>query len=179
VKESEIVFGVALAASGEPPRVTKPCEEPLDFPAPEVSTQRPAVLQGSALTVVFVRDDELDFSSHREIQTHSIAVVSLIGNQALGLGLLREVVEDFVDKGNFVRGGAVDGKGDWKTMTVDHCHPLRTFAAFGFTHKTPPFFAEAKLPSIKHSSQSSLPRASKSSSNARRTFRSVPSRHHF
>jgi hypothetical protein len=53
------------------------------------------------------------------------------------------------------------------TLAVDHHHPLRTLAAFGFSDARAPFFAEAKEPSAKVSSQSSLPAASSSPRNAR------------
>jgi hypothetical protein len=52
-------------------------------------------------------------------------------------------------------------------LAVCHHHPLRTFAAFGFTHAEPPFLALAKLPSINTSSQLSLPCSSNSQSKRR------------
>jgi hypothetical protein len=44
------------------------------------------------------------------------------------------------------------------TLAVDHHHPLRSLAFFGFSHAVAPFFAGAKLPSMKHSLQSNWPR---------------------
>ena len=55
--------------------------------------------------------------------------------------------------------GRCRGKGasNRNTLAVDHHHPLRSFAPFGRANKGPPFFAGAKLPSIKASCQSSAP----------------------
>jgi hypothetical protein len=56
-------------------------------------------------------------------------------------------------------------------LAACHHHPLRTFAAFGFTDAVAPFFAGAKEPSAKVSSQSNRPRSSSSP----RNFRHNPS----
>ena len=59
-------------------------------------------------------------------------------------------------------------------MAVCHSHDLRTFAPLGLSHAEPPFFATTKVPSIKHSDRSSLPRFRRSSANASNTALSVP-----
>src|SRR5262249_44740748 len=43
------------------------------------------------------------------------------------------------------------------SLTIDHHHPLRTLATLGFADAIAPFFAGAKDPSAKHSSQSRRP----------------------
>jgi hypothetical protein len=52
-------------------------------------------------------------------------------------------------------------------LAVDHHHPLRAFAPFGWADAFAPFFAEAKLPSTNASDQSIWPFASSSARNAR------------
>jgi hypothetical protein len=52
------------------------------------------------------------------------------------------------------------------TLAVDHHHPLRALAPFGWADAFAPFFAGAKLPSINASDQSSCPLWSSSARNA-------------
>jgi hypothetical protein len=72
--------------------------------------------------------------------------------------------------------GHVDG--DRKTSAVCHCHELRTLAPLGRTHAEPPFFATTKVPSMKHSLRSSLPRSRRSSANTCRIRANTPVRDH-
>jgi hypothetical protein len=53
------------------------------------------------------------------------------------------------------------------TLAVDHHHPLRALAPFGWADAFAPFFAGAKLPSANASDQSIWPFASSSARNAR------------
>jgi hypothetical protein len=68
--------------------------------------------------------------------------------------------------------------GDRKTMAVCHSHDLRTFAPLGLSHAEPPFFATTKVPSMKHSDRSSLPRLRKSSAKVSSTDFNVPDSTH-
>jgi hypothetical protein len=70
------------------------------------------------------------------------------------------------------RGGT---RGERKTKTVCHGHELRTFAPLSFPHASAPFLATTKVPSIKHSDRSSLPRPLRSRANASRIRSYVPS----
>ncbi len=56
-----------------------------------------------------------------------------------------------------MRRNAFDAYSDRKTTAVCKGHDLHPLAALGFSNASPPFFAGAKLPSIKHSATSSLP----------------------
>jgi hypothetical protein len=55
----------------------------------------------------------------------------------------------------------------WNTLTVDHHHPLCSLAFLSFPDSRAPFFAAAKLPSIKASVQSRICLLSSSARNAR------------
>lgn len=72
--------------------------------------------------------------------------------------------------------GRCRGKGasNRNTLAVDRHHPLRSFAPFGRTNKGPPFFAGAKLPSIKASCQSSAPFLSSMEKNFLQTSSQTP-----
>jgi hypothetical protein len=64
------------------------------------------------------------------------------------------------------------------TRAIDQKHPLRTLPSLCLPDLEPPFFAGAKLPSAKHSSQRSFSRSFKSARKARHMLSSVPSSSH-
>jgi hypothetical protein len=76
--------------------------------------------------------------------------------------------------------GRCRGKGasNRNTLAVDHHHPLRSFAPFGRPNSGPPFFAGAKLPSIKASCQSSAPFSSSMERNFLQTSSQTPCSSH-
>jgi hypothetical protein len=73
------------------------------------------------------------------------------------------------------RGRRFEGNSQRKTLAIDQYHPLCTLTPLGFSDGRPPFLAEAKLPSTKHSSHLIFCRSESSLSNARQSIRSVPS----
>jgi hypothetical protein len=77
-----------------------------------------------------------------------------------------------------VRGCRDNGASQRNTFAVDHHHPLRTFAPFGVSNPKAPFFAGAKDPSIKASSQSKRDFWSRSAKNLRHTSSQTPSSSH-
>jgi hypothetical protein len=60
-------------------------------------------------------------------------------------------------------------------LAIDHHHPLCTVAPLGLSDSSAPFFAEAKLPSIKASLQSSSPFRFNSPRNERQIVSQTPS----
>ena len=60
------------------------------------------------------------------------------------------------------------------TLTIDHHHPLRSFAPFGFADSEAPFLAGAKLPSTKAFSQSRRPCSSSCLRNVRQISSHIP-----
>jgi len=166
---------VVLATGREAPEIAQPREKTLDLPTPPIASQWTAVL-GEVAPIPSVWCDELDAKLVSHSVVERVAIKRFVPNHPSGSSA-GDRADDFFDQGDLRGRGAVDGKTDWKTMTVDHCHPLRTFAAFGLTNSGPPFFADAKLPSTNDSSRSNLPRFSRSSRSARRIWASVPSRH--
>ena len=84
-------------------------------------------------------------------------------------------IEGRSDEGNLARRSRGCTRGERKTKTVCHCHKLRTFAPLGWSHTSAPFLATTKVPSMKHSDRSSLPRSFKSRASASRMRLNVPS----
>jgi hypothetical protein len=72
--------------------------------------------------------------------------------------------------------GRCRGKGasQRNTLAVRHHHPLRAFAPSGFPDAGPPFFAGAKLASMKASCQSKAPLASSWAKKARQISSHTP-----
>jgi hypothetical protein len=60
------------------------------------------------------------------------------------------------------------------TVAIDHHHPLCTLAPLGFSDSSAPFFAEAKLPSMKASLQSNSPFRFNSPRKARQMVSQTP-----
>ncbi len=69
--------------------------------------------------------------------------------------------------------------GDRKTIAVCHCHDLGPFPTFRRSNVWTPFFAPAKVASIKHSDKSILPLLRRSSANAFNSVSMTPSATHF
>src|ERR1700722_17568790 len=67
-----------------------------------------------------------------------------------------------------MRCGAFDANEHWKTLAICHGHDLGSFAAFGFTNLQAPFFAGAKLASMKASRTSIAPLSFKSKASTSR-----------
>lgn len=65
-----------------------------------------------------------------------------------------DVLKRRLDQCDFPRRGRVEVGCQRNSLAIDHHHPLCTLSAFGLSDAEPPFLAEAKLPSAKHSSQS-------------------------
>jgi len=58
--ESGIVVNVAIPSSHDTLKFIKPGKKPLDFPSPAESSQRPAVLRGSSLTIALMQRNHLN-----------------------------------------------------------------------------------------------------------------------
>lgn len=69
--------------------------------------------------------------------------------------------------------------GDRKTIAVCHCHDLGPFPTTRRSNVWTPFFAPAKVASIKHSERSILPLLRRSSAKAFRRVSMTPSETHF
>ena len=149
-----------------------PCEGSLHLVPFSVSLTHAFVLTPFFLPVLSVGREERDTPLSQSFPQW-VAIVSFIGNQPFGSSFWTASSSDFdlfeclVDKGDFCRRGRVDMASKWNTLTVDHHHPLRSFAPLGLSDSRAPFFAGAKLPSINASSQSRICFSSRSAKNDR------------
>jgi hypothetical protein len=169
MKKRAIHFDAPIVTDQKSAEVAEPRESSLDLPASSVSPQFPAVLQNGFGAVGPVWADQVDTPLFQAIPQR-IRVGGLVVNQSrrFATGSPTAISRDghttqrFLDERDFVGGGRVQELSKRNTLAVDHHHPLRTLAAFGFSDALAPFFAGAKEPSAKVSCQSSLPAASSS-----------------
>ena len=159
-------------------KILQPREQSFDFPAAFVSPQFASVLRFCSFAIRLVRRNQFNSEICSQLFVERIRVVCFIANQTLGRVVGEPFKQSFSDKFDFMRRSRLRVDGDRKTRTICHCHELRAFAPLGFSHFAAPFFATIKVPSIKHSDKSSLPRESKSSAKVSSTPLSRPSLTH-
>jgi len=159
-------------------KVLKPCEEAFDLPASLVATQRTAILSGGLTPIAFVRSDHLHASFFGQTSVQGIAVVGFVANQTLGKFVQKTGLQRRVNKGHFMRASAGCANGERKTASVCKAHDFGSFAPFGLAHTIAPFFAGAKVPSIKPSLRSMPPRSRRSSARAVRILAKTPNSVH-
>ncbi len=175
----------AIPAHNQAPEVAQPSKGSLDFPPPAVASEFPAILPLGLFPISPMRADQLNLPGFQPL-SQRITVVGLVGDQSPH-ALARpapaptrhlHLLKGLFDQLHFRRRGRSQCASKRNTLAVDHHHPLRTFAALGLADTEPPFFAGAKLPSAKVSSQSKYWRSSSSASKARQTSSQIPSSSH-
>ncbi len=170
----------------QPPAPAQPRERALHDPAPTIPPQLAAILMGRVRMVLQCRDDRLD-PALRQACPQPIAVVTTVQHQPVRLRprATRAMRPPYLDRGEglleellLARTGRVQVCSQRSTRAIDQKHPLGTFALLGLADPGAPFFAGAKLPSPKHSSQRTFSASFRSARNARHSASSVPSSSH-
>jgi hypothetical protein len=153
----------------------------LHDPAAFIAPQFASILVSPAPVASPIRRNQLDAALAKPL-AQRIGIIPAVGDHAPGLlarTALRPGDTDFVERGfrkrNFCRRGTFQPNSQRKTLTVDQYHPLCALAALGFTDGGAPFFAGAKLPSRKHSSQCRRASASSTPSKVRQASNQTPS----
>ena len=181
------VIDGTLIANDQSSEVLNPGVGPLHDPAMPVAPQTAAVLVGGLPVIATGRNDRLDAPPGQTL-TDGVAVIPFIGHQALGalpgtpspMGAAHmERFQNGREKLRFRRGRRVHVKSERSTRAINQYHKLRSLPALCFAHFEPPFFAEAKVPSTKHSFHWMWSRSCSWARKARHTFSNVPSRAHF
>src|SRR5579859_3289066 len=170
---------MSLVAHDESSEVLEPSEEPLDLPTSLVATKASPIfeLPTSSTTSLDVRRDETN-ALLEKLRIERIAVVGLVADERVRQLTHEPLFDHLLDELGFVGRSASNANGERKTRAVCDCHDLGPLAALGFADAEPPFLAPAKVPSMKVSERSGLPRTCSSSARARRIDRSVPLRRH-
>lgn len=176
MKKAPIYSQYAVITHGQASEKSQPRIGALDFPAPFVAPQFASIRIRLRLLVLPIGSNQLNASSFQPAPQR-IAIISLVGYDALrALSRPTPRAWDF-DLGErrfgqrgFVRGCRRQENSQRNTLAISQNHPLGTLAPLGFSHGQAPFFAEAKLPSKKVSSQRSRPRRSSCDSKLRPIF---------
>ena len=159
------------------PKVLQPRKQPFNLPAAFITTKFSAVLCFCFPAVGFMRRNQIN-TAFRQLCVQRIRIIGFVINHQLWSLVGEAFTNGLLDQFDFVRRSTRCVNGERKTKAICHCHELRTFTPLGFSDREAPFLAETKVPSIKHSDKSSLPRVSKSSAKVSRTFRNRPSLTH-
>ena len=119
------------------------------------SASASSVLERRPLPSSTVRADKLPADPFHQ-PPQPVGIEGFVGDEPAGQpsGLRVHVGEGRDDQLHL--GGRCGGKGasHRKTLSVRHHHPLRSLSLLGLSDAEPPFLAGAKLPPMKHSSQS-------------------------
>jgi hypothetical protein len=166
MEKAQIHSNQALITDYQPAKIPQPGEGPLNFPSVTVS-----LFDFGRRFFIFavpaIRDQKAN-SFACQADPQFVRIISLIANEALGpaLGTPTTLPGHFDGLQSGLRQlyflGRCRGNGasQRNTLAVDHHHPLRAFAAPGFPDSGAPFFAGAKLASMKASCQSKAPSVS-------------------
>ena len=183
MKEAAVSLDEAFVSNQQSSEPSDPGKGPFDDPAMGITAQFTAILMSRSGVAASCRDDGLDASSLQRA-SHLVAVVSPIQNEAIWVAAWPSWAvrprhgnggESLVEERDLRRGRRVQVCSQRSTLAIDQKHPLRTFASLRLPDPSAPFFAGAKLPSPKHSSQRNFSRSFKSARSARHIASSVPS----
>lgn len=161
----------------DPSKVLQPSKQAFNLPAVSIAPQRSSILRARFLAIGLVGSDQFDPLFAQSL-VQRITVVSPISDQFSRTLLGKTACERSFDQSDFMRRSTFNGYGDRKTSAICHCHELCTLAPLGLSHPSTPFFAMTKVPSMKHSVKSSLPRSLTSRTSARSTCSNTPARTH-
>jgi hypothetical protein len=181
VKEGSIHINFSLMPYQQAAIITKPSEGSFNFPTLTVTSEFSSILHFRLFSVVAMWNDKINFKLFEPFSKWItvIAFVTYKSQRTLFRAATAIARHFYRFKGLFGERdfcGRCRGKGasQRNTLAVDHHHPLRSFAPFGRPNSGPPFFAGAKLPSIKASCQSSAPFSSSMDKNLRQTSSQTP-----
>jgi hypothetical protein len=185
MKERLIHSNLSFPTDDQSTEILQPCKSPLNGPSSLVSPQFASILIFLFLIIFSIRADQFNASFSQSF-TKRIAVVSFVSDNpnwifsgttsplSRNCNLLNRRFQQF----HLTRRGRIEMSTERDSLAIDHHHPLRTFSAFGLSNTLAPFFAEAKLPSAKVSSQSNWLCSSSSDKNLRQILSQTPCSSH-
>ena len=153
-------------ANNKSTKILKPSKEAFDFPSFPISLQGSTILSGGFSAIASMWCDHLNATFLCQSLVKFITIISSITNDFFRDILKKTGIKSLVNKRYFMRASTGCANGDRKTASVCKAHNFGSFAPFGLAHTIAPFFAGAKVPSIKPSLRSMPPRSFKSWANA-------------
>ena len=173
----EIIHSIVLPPSRYSAKIVQPCKKSLHFPPPLISPEFTAILCLLFSTVIAVWCDHA-YPTLPHFCIQFITVICFITYQSSWTSFEKSAINCFLNQFRFVRRSAVDMYGERKTIAVCNCHDLGPFSSLSFANEKPPFLAPAKVPSMKHSDRSILPRDRKSSARLHKILSITPASPH-
>jgi hypothetical protein len=164
---------IVLIAIGYMSKAIKPSEKTLHLPSSLITSQRASILPVAFNAIISVWGNHL-YPLLLKLLIQTVAIVSPVTNQSYRLISSKSRSNRLSNQGNFMWRSAFFVDGDRKTSAVCNCHEFRTLSPLCFTNAESPFFAGIKVPSMKHSSRSSLPLCFRSSARALRILSNAP-----
>jgi hypothetical protein len=169
----------------QPAEIPQPANGALDFPAPPITPQLPAIVKRLPPFPKPIRHNQIN-PTLPQSTPQWITVIRLVGNNALGPHpgpsplppWNPHLLERGFGQGHFVRRGRRQENSERYTLAIGQYHAFRALAALCFTHCGAPFFAGKKVASIKHSSQRNSPRWSNVPNKARQASNQTPRSSH-
>lgn len=170
MEKSLIHFVVTFPTSDKASVIAKPSDRTLDLPAAFVASEGSSILHGMA-AVLSMRCHQLNASLFKFLAKF-IRIIRFITNQTLWF--FTQLINRFINDLYLMWTGRGKGHSQRNTLAISHHHELGPLAPLGFSDFWAPFFAETKLPSIKHSAQLTRPFLSSSLMKVRQIFNQMP-----
>ena len=148
------------------PKILKPGKQALYFPSASVWSQLPPVLGFRPLSSSPMRRDHLDITLIKQSLIKFVAIIRFVTDKSIRSVCGKTAVNRSLNQFHFMGRSAFNVSGDRKTRSVCDCHDFGAFAAFCLADSKTPFFAGAKLPSMKASRISIWPRSYRSSTSS-------------
>ena len=161
-----------------PPEVLKPGKKVLHLPPPPIRSQLSPILGFRFLAPISMRRNHLNIATSKQAMIKVIAVIGFVTNKLIGSIFSKATVNCFFNQFYFMGRSSFNLSGDRKTRRVCDCHDLGDFAALCLADSKTPFFAGAKVPSIKASRMSIWPRSYRSSTSSCAMHLKTPSSTH-
>lgn len=128
------------------PITADPREGSLNLPSFAISSELSSILYFSFLSIFSVWTYKF-YLTVSNILSQNIAIISSVANQTFRAAFRpTRTISRYLDLGKnlinqcyFMRGCLGNGASQRNTLAVDHHHPLRSFAPFGFSNPRPLF----------------------------------------
>ena len=146
MKKCLIYGNSAFIPNNQAAIVADPRKGALNFPSFAIAPELSAILNFGFLSIFSVWADKL-YMTITQIFSQSITVICTVANQTLWatfrssptISRHLDLRQNFINQRYFVRGCRGSGASQRNTLAVDHHHPLRSFAPFGFANPKAPF----------------------------------------
>jgi len=168
---------VVFVAYNQSAKLSDPGNRSFDDPSARVAAHPSTILARGAFAILSMWRNEQKVLL-RQFISEFITVISLICNQRCWNLWMIGLIYGFRCEFHLSPLGRVRGACQRYSRAISHHHPLCTLSTLGFSNVFAPFFAGAKLPSMKSSSQLMRPCSLSSSMKACHISRKTPASSH-